>query len=595
VEALEDRCLMSAGALDTTFNPTGSPPGTVTVPSFVPTAVAIETDGKIVAAGTAGTTSHVFGVSRYNGNGSLDTSFNATGTVTTKIGTNATVYDMAIQSDGKILVGGWTSSPYAFALARYTTTGTLDQSFGQHGITTYTTAYGDRAYALSLQPDGKIVLAGDGTGNAGGVTSGIGLVRFNSDGSLDHTFGYGGWVFTPYSALPGADRLSAKDVAIDSAGRLVVAGYMTGGTASGPFVARYNFAGSLDTSLGGTGVIALTQFPDTFNATHEALQTDGKIVLTSTYEVIRLRADGDLDTDSFGALNTDGSHTGHVSTGWSQLDDVQMESDGKIVYVGAGTRRLLSDGSLDSSFGSGGFSQGGVFGDAIAIQPADGNIVIGGSGGLARFGGDMPTSAGASTLGLNYFPSPVRSGLTGTFTVWADNAVVALATGYTGTVHFTSSDPQAVLPADYTFTAADQGAHVFSATLWTPGTQSLFVTDTLTASLTASQSGIVVQRTWATHFSISAPASVTSGVAFGITVMALDAYGGVVAYYYLGTVHATCSDPSATLPANYTFVAADMGVHSFTGLVLRTKGVQTLTITDVLFGTIFGTISVDVV
>jgi uncharacterized delta-60 repeat protein len=377
-------------------------------------------------------------------------------------------------------------------------------------------------------------------------------------------------------------------------------------------VARYSSAGSLDTSLGGTGVIALNQFSTFPYTTHVALQTDGKIVLNSFSDVIRLNPDGSLDTTSFGLLNPDGSHAGYVvNPGGFYPSDVELESDGKIVMAGQANAhavvRLLRDGSPDPSFGSGGVSQlenaVGGWNSTLAIQPADGNIVMVGPGGLARFVGDMPTPAGASTLGVAYFPSALTAGLTRTFTVWADNAVVALASGYTGTVHFTSSDPLAVLPADYTFTAGDQGVHTFSATFKTAGTQSLTATDTGTGSLAASQTGIVVNAMMVSHFGINAPPSVTSGVAFSLTVTALDAYGNVAtgwtgsgpSTYYNGWVHVTSSDASATLPANYPFQAADKGVHTFTGLVLRTKGKQTLTITDLNDSTIFGTISVDVV
>jgi len=612
---------MSVGFLDPTFNPTGSTPGVVRTsifPTAIPPSVAIQADGKIVEAGTAYVNSvgaygaYGFGVARYNGDGSVDTSFNGTGTVFTQIGSSPCAYAVAIQPDGKIVVAGtaYLSPLHEFALARYTTTGALDLSFGHNGTVMSVSSIhyaGNYAYAMVIQPDGKIVLAGRGTSDANSDHYGIDLARFNSDGSLDRTFtGHGenpGWVFTPDNVLRGVHTLTPKNVAIDSAGRLVVEGVDEGGS-SPPFVAQYNFDGTLDKTLGGTGVIAFNQFSVIGGITSETLQPDGKIVLTAGGDVIRLNADGSLDTTSFGPLNPDGSHTGYVTLPTNHsAQDVQLESDGKMVVgcYGGHVVRLLSDGTLDPSFGTGGLSQQISTVSDLAIQPADGNIVAVGAGFLARFVGDTPTPATASTLSLAYFQSTLPffsdwAGSTHTFTVWAENTAGGIATGYTGTVHFTSSDPQAaVLPADYTFTAADHGAHTFNATLKTAGPQSLTATDTATGSLAASETGIVVRAAAASQFSISAPASVTSGVAFSFTVTALDPYGNV-ANYYIGTVHVISSDPSATLPANYTFAAADNSVHTFSNaVILRTNGVETLMVTDLANGTIFGTISVDVV
>src|SRR5262249_5472614 len=97
----------------------------------------------------------------------------------------------------------------------------------------------------------------------------------------------------------------------------------------------------------------------------------------------------------------------------------------------------------------------------------------------------------APSFAVTGFPSPTTAGTAGTCTVTAQDANANTLTGYPGTVHFTSSDPQAALPADYTFTAADQGVHTFSATLKTAGTQSLVATDTVTASISG-QEAIVV-------------------------------------------------------------------------------------------------------
>jgi hypothetical protein len=123
--------------------------------------------------------------------------------------------------------------------------------------------------------------------------------------------------------------------------------------------------------------------------------------------------------------------------------------------------------------------------------------------------------------------------------------------------------------------------HTFIATLKTAGTQSLTITDTAAASLTGTDAGITVNPAAASQFIITGPSSVNAGVSFSLTVTVEDAYGNVVTGY-TGTIHFTSSDRTATLPADYTFTAADKGVHTFTGLVLRKTGKQTLTITDTL-------------
>jgi hypothetical protein len=198
-----------------------------------------------------------------------------------------------------------------------------------------------------------------------------------------------------------------------------------------------------------------------------------------------------------------------------------------------------------------------------------------------------PTAA--STFTVAGFPSPVTAGIAGSFTVTARDPYGNRASGYTGTVHFTSSDAKAVLPANYTFTAADAGAHTFSATLKTAGTQSLTVTDTTTAGFTGTDGGITVNPAAASQFVITAPTSVSAGVRFSLTLTVQDAYGNVVTGY-TGTIHFTSTDTTATLPKNYIFTAADKGVHTFTGLVLRKKGTQRITITDTLNSSLTGSV-----
>jgi hypothetical protein len=205
------------------------------------------------------------------------------------------------------------------------------------------------------------------------------------------------------------------------------------------------------------------------------------------------------------------------------------------------------------------------------------------------------TSAAASTLLVSGFPSSVTAGAAGTVTVTAQDAAGHTVSSYRGTVHFTSSDPGASLPADYTFTAADAGVHSFSVTLITAATQSITATDTAASTVTGSQSGITVSAATANHFSLSGPSSVAAGTAFDLTVTVLDAYGNVVTGY-TGTVTFSSSDSAPVLPPDYTFTAADAGTHVFSsGVVLSdVNDMATVTANDTLDSTIQGTLTLSV-
>jgi hypothetical protein len=171
------------------------------------------------------------------------------------------------------------------------------------------------------------------------------------------------------------------------------------------------------------------------------------------------------------------------------------------------------------------------------------------------------------------------------------------ATGYRGTVHFTSSDVNAsrVLPGDYTFTMADNGVHTFTnaVMLVTAGSQSVTATDTASPSITGTAS-VTVNPAAATHFLLSAPGSARVNVAFSVTMTALDAYNNV-ATGYRGSVHFTSSLRKTKLPSNYTFTTADAGVHTFTnGVTFTRTGTATLTVTDTGNSSIKGTATISV-
>jgi hypothetical protein len=214
-------------------------------------------------------------------------------------------------------------------------------------------------------------------------------------------------------------------------------------------------------------------------------------------------------------------------------------------------------------------------------------------GSLTQQGSVTVSPAAAASLRLSA-PAAASAGQAVTVTVTLLDAYGNVATGYTGTVRFTSSDTRAVLPANYTFASADAGAHTFGVTLKTAGSRSITATDTLTNSLTATAAGIVVSAAAAAKFVLTAPASVTHGVRFSLTLTVQDAYGNAVTGY-TGTVHFTSSDSTATLPASYTFTAADAGVHTcVNAAILRKKGTQTLTVTDLANGALTTTVSINV-
>ena len=195
--------------------------------------------------------------------------------------------------------------------------------------------------------------------------------------------------------------------------------------------------------------------------------------------------------------------------------------------------------------------------------------------------------AAASTFVVTGFMSSATAGTSGTFTVTAEDPYNNTATDYLGTVQLTSSDGQAALPANYTFTSGDNGVHTFSATLRTSGTQSLTATDTVTGTITGSQSGISVNPAAVSTFVLTGiPSSVTAGTSGTLTVTAKDPYNNT-ATNYLGTVHFTSSDGQAVLPADYTFTSGDNGVHTFSA-TLKTAGSQSLTATDTVTGSITG-------
>lgn len=316
--------------------------------------------------------------------GDLDSGFGVGGTVVTNFGGNRDyARRVDVLPDGKIVVAGTAGSIGAgdLAAARYLPDGALDPSFGSGGkvqvdfVSIGVNGPDEGAYGLVTYPDGKILVMGTTQTNWDHV-----LVRFNTDGTLDPTFGSGGKVAKDWG---GIDQ--ASDGLLQPDGKIVVGGYSSQGV-NRFLLARYNADGTADLGFG-TGGASIISYSGNDYITKIVRQPDGKIVATGyasgNFAVLRYNVDGSLDT-SFGPGPTPGIVTIDFGGG-DEAGDVRLQSDGKIVVSGSADNvafllaRLNTDGTLDATFGSGGKVTPG-FGDvafAMAIQ-TDGRIVIGG-------------------------------------------------------------------------------------------------------------------------------------------------------------------------------------------------------------------------
>lgn len=309
--------------------------------------------------------------------GDLDTSFGTNGIVTNDIGGFDTAIDVVTQSDGKIVVSGTTfGTTTNFALVRYDSDGTLDNTFGTNGLVTTNLSAADIGREVIIQADGKIVVGGSSEVNG---NKDFAVVRYSSDGTLDTDFDSDGIVITPISG--NSDEIWG--ITLQADGKIIA----VGDSNSQLTVARYNSNGSLDTSFGTNGIA----IPIDGSGQAVSVQADGKIVVggrsAGQFAVIRLESNGTLDNsfDSDGIATTYMGNDAFVS-GW----DIDLQADGKIVLVGTSFNdsdydfsvvRYNSDGSLDSTFNTDGIftydSGGNDGGAAIAIQ-ANGKIVTGG-------------------------------------------------------------------------------------------------------------------------------------------------------------------------------------------------------------------------
>ena len=267
----------ASGTLDTSFGSGGKVTTSISVSDAASGAVIQPADGKIIAAGSTYDPNVPTGdaaLVRYNTNGSLDTSFNSTGIVVTDLGGSDDAFaSVVLQADNKIAVTGRTGAPsaYHFGLARYTTSGALDSGFGTGGIVTTSFADNDEASSILLQSNGKLVASGTINDNNLWPHVAQGVARYNTDGTLDPTFGTAGKAVTQHLR----SNALAAGIAIQGDGKIVAAGTASNNIA----LARYDPNGTLDSGFGTGGMVTTTtSLAPILTANGLTLQSDGKIV-----------------------------------------------------------------------------------------------------------------------------------------------------------------------------------------------------------------------------------------------------------------------------------------------------------------------------
>jgi uncharacterized delta-60 repeat protein len=321
--------------------------------------IAVQPDGKIVAIGDTHP-SHRGALARYNPDGTLDQTFGNGGKVITVASVRESAAGLLILPDGKIMIGGsFGEFDTSFLLLRFNSNGSVDSTFGNGGmVTTNLGTDNDRVYALALQSDGKIVAAGKKGIQFNPTEQRKGnaaLARYNPDGSLDPTFGSGGIVINDFGQ--GLESY-AIEVIIQPDGRIIIAGE----SSYAFLVARYNSNGTLDSTFGNGDGFALVSSSNNWDHGRDAvLQADGKIILVGSAQL-----NSPYESFAVARFNSDGSLDKSFGDGGTvlmvdqgDLEAAVLQSDGKLIALGTSgvdftLLRLNTDGSLDSTFGSGG-------------------------------------------------------------------------------------------------------------------------------------------------------------------------------------------------------------------------------------------------
>lgn len=355
----------------------------------------IQTDGKIVVSGISfNGQNYDLVVIRYNSNGTLDTSFSSDGILTTDIGSNSLdISTIVTQNNGKINIAGTyhNASSVDFAIIQINDDGSFDNTFSDDGI--QTTDFGGLDYVLcmAIQNDGKILVGGKSTFLF--EHSEISIARYNTNGTIDSTFNGGGSFTTNF----GEASVKANSISIQSDGEIIVVGEYDDTISNIDLLAlRLTNSGILDLTFSDDGIQIIDIAGSTDRAFSCALQTNGKIIVTGTtivgssYDIVllRLNNDGILDT----TYSDDGIQTIDISNSNDYGYSVAIQTDGKILVGGSYqvnsnftifVLRTNSNGTLDTSFNGNGIlisspSIGNNYCNSILIQ-SDNKFVIAGT------------------------------------------------------------------------------------------------------------------------------------------------------------------------------------------------------------------------
>lgn len=385
------------GSFDTTFDTDGQLVTDVNGNWDSCIDILVQSDDKIIAVGTSG---NDLAVIRYDVDGNLDATFGTAGIKLISIAGSPYATKGILQSDEKIIIFGslTSASPSELFLVRLNSDGNIDNTFGNNGIVQTNIGNDSQsAGGLKIQSDGKIIISGT-TENYSPWNSDILLMRFNNDGSPDNTFADNGQLIINIDEVEGNPTLDyGIEILLQPGGKIIVIGN-TDISGSKLVLIRLNSDGLVDTTFGTSGYVF-----DFFNTTYDlftcaALQDDNKIIVggessyggNNAFALIRFEANGAID-NSFG---TSGKVMNTVDNFSAYAKDIVIQNDGKIVLVGSvidntfnyaiAIARYNAVGTLDTSFDSDGeksFSFNSLFppndANAVALQ-SSGKILVGG-------------------------------------------------------------------------------------------------------------------------------------------------------------------------------------------------------------------------